>query len=87
MTYKLVYTDKARKILKKLDKATQKLITSYMREIEKLEEPRFRGKALSSNLKGYWRYRVGDYRVICEIKDEDLIVVVVTMDHRKKVYK
>lgn len=87
MKYKLVYTEKAKKLLSKLDHHTQKLITKYLRGVESLEEPRYRGKALSANLKGYWRYRVGDYRVICKIEDDKLIIVVVDLDHRKEVYK
>lgn len=87
MKYKLLYTEKSLKVLKKLDKFTQKLITKYMRDVEKLEEPRYRGKALSANLKGYWRYRVGDYRIICKIEDEELIILVIDLDHRKKIYK
>lgn len=81
------YSEKALKSLKKLDKPIQKLIINYMDNIEKLEEPRARGKALSANLKGFWRYRVSDYRIICEIKDNELIICVVDIDHRKKIYK
>ncbi|VFB17191.1 Toxin RelG [Urinicoccus massiliensis] len=87
MTYRLLYTEKAKKVLSKLDKYTQKLIVKYMRDVEALDEPRYRGKALSANLRGYWRYRVGDYRIICKIEDEELIILVIDIDHRKKIYK
>ena len=81
------YSETALKSLKKLDKHTQKLIITYMDNIEKLEEPRARGKALSANLKGFWRYRVSDYRIICEIIDDELIICVIDLDHRKQIYK
>lgn len=81
------YSVTALKSLKKLDKHAQKLIITYMDNIEKLEEPRARGKALSANLKGFWRYRVSDYRIICEIIDDELIICVIDLDHRKQIYK
>ena len=81
------YSEKALKSLKKLDKYRQKLIITYMDNIEKLEEPRARGKASSANLKGFWRYRVSDYRIICEIKDNELIICVIDIDYRKQIYK
>ncbi len=84
---KLYYTEKSLKSLKKLDKPIQKLIINYMDKIALLEEPRARGKALSANLKGFWRYRVADYRIICEIEDEKLIICVVDINHRSKIYK
>jgi mRNA interferase RelE/StbE len=49
--------------------------------------PRQRGKALTANLSGLWRYRVGDYRVICQIEDERLVVLVVGLSHRRDVYR
>ncbi len=56
MSYQLLYTDKSLKQLKKMDKQSQRLITGYLRKLEKLAEPRAKGKALSANLKGFWRY-------------------------------
>ncbi len=51
------------------------------------EDPRQRGKALTANLSGLWRYRVGDYRVICQIKADHLVVLVVGLSHRSDVYR
>ena len=65
---RIEYTETARKQLKKLDKTMQKRILDYMDEVALLENPRSRGKALVENMRGLWRYRVGDYRVICEIQ-------------------
>ena len=83
---RIIYSEQALKSLKKLDKPVQKLIISYLDKITLLAEPRSRGKALSANLKGFWRYRVGDYRILCQIQDEKLIICVVDIDHRKNIY-
>lgn len=84
---RIIYSEEALKSLKKLDRPVQKLIISYMDKIALLEEPRARGKALSASLRGFWRYRVGEYRILCEIQDEKLIICVVDIDHRKNIYK
>ncbi|WP_392436222.1 type II toxin-antitoxin system RelE/ParE family toxin (plasmid) [Finegoldia magna] len=84
---RVIYSDKSLKSLKKLDKQVQKMIINYMDKISQLDEPRVRGKALSANLKGFWRYRVSNYRIICEINDNKLIICVVDVDHRSKVYQ
>ena len=57
-----------------------------MDQIGDLEEPRARGKALSANLKGFWRYRVGDIRIICEIVDMELVIAVIDIGHRRSIY-
>ena len=58
-----------------------------MDEVELLENPRFRGKALVENMKGLWRYRVGDYRIICEILEEEVVISVIKIGHRRAAYK
>lgn len=70
-----------------LAKSAQIQILKYLKKIESLENPRDFGKALSENLKNYWRYRVGDYKLICKIQENELIIVVVDINHRSKVYK
>ena len=57
-----------------------------MREVAELENPRIRGRALLGNLSGFWRYRVGKFRVICEIRDNSLVIVVVTVGKMETVY-
>ena len=81
------YLPEAEKQLAKLDKYIQKRIKKYMDEVAKLEDPRSRGKRLLSNLSGLWRYRVGDFRIICQIKDAQLVVTVVRIGDRKEIYK
>lgn len=83
---RIEYTETARKQLKKLDKTMQKKILDYMDEVGQLENPRSRGKALVENMRGLWRYRVGDYRVICEIQDSKIIISVLKIGHRKNIY-
>ena len=88
MQYKIVFTDRAKKQLKKLDKHIASLIIGWLeKNIEGCENPRQHGKALIENKLGEWRYRIGDYRVICEIQDEEIIVLVLEVGHRKNVYE
>ena len=80
---RVVYSEPALKELKKLDKPIQKRIKDYMDEVAKLEDPRSRGKILVENLSGLWRYRVGDIRVVCEIKDAEILITVLRIADRK----
>jgi mRNA interferase RelE/StbE len=71
----------------KLDRQTQKDIVSYLeKRITSKKDPRRFGKPLKAELAGLWRYRVRDYRLICQIKDEVMLVLVVSVGHRKNVY-
>ena len=83
----LIYSEKFLKEVKKIDKPVHKKIFDYMDEVAKLYDPRVRGKALVGNLAGFWRYRVGDYRVLCRIKENELIIFVVEVGHRKEIYE
>lgn len=82
-----LYSDLSLKQLKKMGKSEAKRIINYMKEIEELDNPRVRGQAIVENLKGFWRYRVGDWRVICDIVDEEIIIHVIEVGHRREVYK
>ncbi len=70
-----------------MDKTIAKRITSKLVEVSKLENPRDTGEALTGNLAGLWRYRVGDYLVICSIEDDAIVILVVDIDHRRQVYR
>ena len=83
---KILYTPQATKEFLKLDKPVQKKIKSYMEEVSQLENPPVRGKALVGNISGLWRYRVMDYRILCRIEDDKLIITVVSVGHRKEIY-
>ncbi len=83
---RFVYSKKAQKQFKKLDSAIQKRIKVYTQELQTLENPRDRGKALVGNFAGFWRYRVGDYRIVCEIIENELMIYAIDIAHRSKVY-
>ena len=86
--YKLLYTEKVIKQLSKIDKGTSAIIRKWIdKNIARTEDPRITGKALSGNKKSYWRYRIGDYRLIVEIKDKELVLIAVDFGHRSYVYK
>ena len=88
MTWKVEFDDVAAKELRKLDKQVQQEILRYFRErIATDEDPRRFGKPLSRDLVGLWRYRVRDYRMICIIEDDKLIVLVLRAGPRKDAYK
>lgn len=88
MIYTVEYTSKALKSLKKLDKPALLMIKSWIeKNLVGTTEPRRHGKGLTSNRSGQWRYRVGDYRIIADIEDEKLIILVVEVEHRSRVYK
>ena len=55
--------------------------------LENIENPRSKGRALLGNLKDYWRYRIGDYRLITKIDDGKLLIIALELKHRKKVYE
>lgn len=80
------FLPEAKKQLAKLDKETQKRIKKTLDEISKLPDVRSRGKGLTSNLSGLWRYRVNDYRIICIIRDDKFIITVIKIAHRREVY-
>ena len=83
---RVVFTDNAEKQFLKLDKPIQKQIQKFILKLQNLENPRERGKSLVGNLIGFWRYRVGDYRILCRIIDQELIITVVEIGHRKEIY-
>lgn len=85
--YSVVITDKAKKQLAKLDKVYAKLIFNFLSKEELQANPRFLGKSLKGNLNIYWRYRVGQYRIIATIDDNQLIITTVNIGHRKDIYK
>lgn len=88
MTWTVEFDDAAAKDLRKLDRQAQSDILRYFRERIATDEDPFRfGKPLSGELIGLWRYRVRDYRMICNIEDDKLIVLVVRVSHRKDVYE
>ncbi len=89
MAWQIKLTDTASKQLSKLDKSEAKRITSFLRQrLATLSDPRTTGKALTGpHLGAYWRYRVGDYRIICDIQDGVLCILVIEIGNRREVYR
>lgn len=87
MTYAIKTTPRFDKSFKKLDRYTQRIIKAWIeKNLLGCENPRAHGKALSSNRSGQWRYRIGDYRLICYINDDELVILALNVGHRRAVY-
>ena len=87
MSYKVEYTEQAIKELRKIDKHTQFFILAWIeKNLVDCENPRQHGKGLTANRSGELRYRVVDYRIIAEIEDDKVIILVLTVGHRREVY-
>lgn len=77
----------AEKQLGRIDRTWQRRILNYMdNDIGLLDDPRQRGKALAGNQGGFWRYRIGDYRLICSIDESIRIILVLKVGHRRDIY-
>lgn len=88
MSYHVEFAKRALKDLKKLDKSTASLILGWIRKnLEGCADPRVHGKGLTANRSGEWRYRVGDYRLLAEIQDGKLVILMLTIGHRSEVYQ
>lgn len=87
MAWTIELTETARKQLRKIDKQAQETIRNFLKNrVAEREEPRDYGAPLRGSLSGLWKYRVGDYRIIAEIKDQEIVVLVVRIGHRSKIY-
>lgn len=88
MKYTVEYTKRAIKQLKKLDRQTSALILGWIeKNLVNCENPKQFGKGLTANRKGEWRYRIGDYRLICNINDNELIILALSIGHRRDIYE
>lgn len=87
MNYSVETTEKFDREFKKLERYTQRMIKSWIQKnLEGCSNPRQHGRGLTANRKGQWRYRIGDYRLICQIEDDKLIILALSVGHRKEVY-
>jgi len=88
MAWKIEFDPAALKELSKLDKPVEQRILKFLRErVAKLDDPRRIGASLQGTLSGLWKYRVGDYRLICSLEHNRLVVLVLRIGHRREVYK
>jgi addiction module toxin, relE/stbE family len=87
MSYHVETTARFDKEFQKLDKYTQQIIKSWIgKNLQNCENPRAHGKGLTANKSGQWRYRIGDYRLLCLIQDQELIILALTVGHRRDIY-
>lgn len=87
MKYIIKTTPKFDKEFKKLDKYTMKMIKAWIeKNLVNCENPRAKGKGLTANRSGQWSYRIGDYRLLCLIEDSELVILALSIAHRREVY-
>lgn len=88
MNWKVEFDEKAKDDFLKLDKQAQNRIAKFIEErLLRRQNPRELGASLKGDLSGFWKYRVGDYRLVCQIEDSTITVLVVAIGHRKDIYK
>ena len=87
MKYKLMYSEKAQKQLNRLDYSIKSKILKYIdQNLFNTDNPKKFGKALRYNLKGFWRYRVENYRIIAKIEEDKLVILIIQVNKRDKIY-
>jgi mRNA interferase RelE/StbE len=88
LAWTINYTNSALKSLRKLDKPEAQRIVEYLTDrIADLDDPRELGKPLKGELGVFWRYRVGDYRILCDIQDDELVILAAVIGHRRSIYQ
>ena len=88
MGYNVEYSKQAVKFLKKLDRTAKILIKEWIENnLIGCSNPFYKGKSLTGDKKGYWRYRIENYKIICEIEQDKLIITIIEVGHRSTVYK
>ena len=87
MTYRIETTARFDREFRKLDRYTQRMLKAWIeKHLIGCEDPRAFGKGLAANRSGQWRYRVGDYRIIAEIEDDRIVILFLSVGHRREVY-
>lgn len=88
MSYRLIITKEVEKKLSKIGYSASSMILKWIKKnIMETSDPRVHGKLLTGSLKGYWRYRIGDYRLIVEIDDMEMTIITIDIGHRKEIYR
>lgn len=83
----VIFAEKAKKEFLKLDRQVQKQIQAFVLKLQEMKDPRSTGKALTGNLAEMWRYRIRDYRLVCIIEDDKILITILRIAHRKEIYK
>ena len=87
MIYHVEYLKSVQKTLEKMDKYTKRIIFEWIdKNLEGCSDPRVHGKPLTANQTGQWRYRVGDYRILADIQDNRLVILVIAVGHRREIH-
>ena len=88
MKYRVETTPRFEKEFRKLDRYTQRMLQAWIdKNLVDCVDPRAHGKDLTANRSGQWRYRIGDYRLLCLIEDEELVILALTVGYRREVYQ
>ena len=88
MSYSVETTTRFDREFKKLDRYTQRMIKAWIeKNLVGCADPRVHGKGLTANRSGQWRYRIGDYRLICLIEEDKLVILALSVGHRSEIYK
>ena len=88
MSYTVTTAPSYDRSFRKLDFVTQRTVLKWIKKnLEGCEDPRLHGKALTGNFKRFWRYRIGDYRLLADIQDSELVIVAIDIGHRKDIYR
>lgn len=86
--WRLEFSKRADKQLSKMDPGIRRVVLAWLlKNVDGCEDPRAHGTGLTANRSGKWRYRVGDYRILCEIRDEELVVLAIEIGHRRDIYQ
>ena len=87
MKYRVEWSKRAQKQIRKFDKSIAEMLLRWVnKNLDNCENPRQHGKALTANRSGEWRYRVGVYRILAEIHDSEIVILILSVGHRKEVY-
>ena len=88
MSYRVEVTPRFEKEFKKLDRYTQRMLKAWIdKNLIGCADLRVHGKGLTANRSGQWRYRIGDYRLICLIEDQELVILALSVGHRREIYE
>lgn len=88
MVWKVELSEEAERFLSRLLKSNKNIAQKLINKIYNLSDsPRFQGKPLRGDKKGIWRYRVGDYRILCTLQDQKMLILVLEIGHRKDIYR
>jgi mRNA interferase RelE/StbE len=87
MAYRIEYLKSVQKSIRKIDATTRNRLRKYIERLAACDDPRIAGKCLANNNPEIWRYRIGDYRLLCKIDDGKMVVLMIDFGHRSKIYK